>query len=92
MATANIKKDDNDDHEQWQAAQTIHDQHQWNESSDDDEKDDVDNHEFFDAHDTDFSQNQSASREVNAEAELLHKRLNAELSTNDETIKKKSPG
>ncbi len=89
MATSNIKKEDHED-QQWEAAQTIHNPHQWNDSSDDDEKNDVDNHEFFDAHDTDFNHNQSTSTEGNTEAELLHKRLNAQLSTH-EVIKKKSP-
>jgi hypothetical protein len=78
MATSNIKKDD-DEHEKWEAAEAIH---KWNDSSDD-EKDDIDHHEFYDAHDT--------STETNAEADLLHKRLNAQLSTNEE-VKKKSPG
>jgi hypothetical protein len=87
MASANINKDDN---EQWQAPQTIHDQHQWNDSSDDEEKNDVDNHEFFDAHDTDFTQNQTST---NPDVELLHERLNADLSTKEEaTAQKKSPG
>ncbi len=86
MATSNINKED----EQWEAAQTIHNQHQWNDSSDDD-NDDPDNHEFFDANDTEFHHNQSSSAEVNAEAELLHNRLNAQLSTEEEA-KKKSPG
>ena len=96
MATANINKDDNgNDHEQWQAAQTIHDQHQWNDSSDDDEdKNDVDNHEFFDAHDTEFTQNQTSTITGNPDVELLHERLNANLSMNEEAAaaKKKSPG
>jgi hypothetical protein len=91
MATSNIKKED-EEYEQWQTAQTIHNQHQWNDSSDDDGKDDIDNHEFFDAYDTDFNHNQSSSTEVNPEAELLHNRLNSQLSTNEEVIKKKSPG
>jgi hypothetical protein len=82
MATSNIKKDD-DEHEQWETADAIH---KWNDSSDD-EKDDIDHHEFYDAHDT----NIHPSTETNTEAELLHKRLNAQLST-DEQVKKKSPG
>ncbi|CAF1175978.1 unnamed protein product [Adineta steineri] len=85
MATSNIKKDD----EQWESIQTMHNQHQWNESSDD-EKDDIDNNEFFDAHDTDHHINQPPSTEVNTEAELLHNRLNSQLHT-DEVPKKKSP-
>lgn len=99
MATSNIKHDD-EDNEQWQAAQTIHDQHQWNPSSsdeDDEEKGGVDNHEFFDAHDTDFNhhqqqQQQTTTTEINPEADLLHQRLNAQLSTDEEPKKKKSPG
>jgi hypothetical protein len=90
MATSNIKQED-DEHDQWQTAQTIHNQHQWNDLEDDDD-DDIDNHEFFDAHDTDIHHNPLTSTEVNPEAELLHKRLNAQLSTNEENIKKKSPG
>ena len=86
MATANIKKTDHEQ-EQWETVQTAH---QWNESSDD-EKDDIDHHEFYDAQDTDFHHQQSSTTETNAEAELLHKRLNAQLSTNEE-VKKKSPG
>jgi hypothetical protein len=87
MATSNIKKQEDEDYDQWQ---TAHNQHQWDDSSDE-EKDDIDNHEFFDAHDTDFNHNQATSTEGNTEAELLHKRLNAQLSTHEE-IKKKSPG
>jgi hypothetical protein len=86
MATSNINKED----EQWETAQTIHNQHQWDNSSDDD-NDNTDNHEFFDANDTDFHHNPASSTEVNAEAELLHDRLNAQLSTKEES-KKKSPG
>jgi hypothetical protein len=91
MATSNIKKDD-EGHEQWEAAETIHNQHQWSDSSDDD----ID-HKFYDAHDTDLHHNQSppppppSSTSTNDEAELLHKRLNDQLST-DDTPKKKSPG
>lgn len=89
---------DFDNEKQWQ---TPHDQQQWNDLSDDDddigEDNDPDNHEFFDAHDTEFPQqsppSQTTSTEINPEAELLHKRLNAQLSTNEETTKKpKSPG
>ena len=88
MASASRKTDDN---EQWQNAQVIHDQHQWKDSSDDD---DVDNHEFFDAHDTDFKHEPSSptTTNVNAEANLLHERLNAQLSTDETVTKKKSPG
>jgi hypothetical protein len=90
MATSNIKKDD-EGHEQWEAAETIHNQHQWSDSSDDD----ID-HKFYDAHDTDLHHNQSppppaSSTSTNDETELLHKRLNDQLST-DDTPKKKSPG
>jgi hypothetical protein len=88
MATSNINKQD-DDNEQWQTAQDLHNQHQWDNSSDDDG---VDNHEFFDAHDTDFNHNQPSPTQVNAEAELLHNRLNTQLSTNEEVTKKKTPG
>ncbi len=94
MAASNIRKED-EDNDQWQTAQTLHNQQQWKDFSDDDDddaKDDIDNHEFFDAHDTDFNQHPSPSTEVNAEAELLHKRLNAQLSTSEEVKKKKSPG
>ena len=87
MASASAKPDDN---EQWQNAQMIHDQHQWKDSSDDD---DVDNHEFFDAHDTDFKHEPSSpAAKANTEADLLHERLNAQLSTSEPVTKKKSPG
>lgn len=88
MASSNIKKDE--EHGQWETTQSIHNQHQWNDSSDDD-KDNVDDHEFFDANDTDFHHQQSTSTESHTEADLLHKRLNAQLSTN-EVPKKKTPG
>ncbi|CAF3605182.1 unnamed protein product, partial [Rotaria sp. Silwood2] len=89
MATSNIKSED-EEHEKWQTAQaTTHNPHKWADFSDD-ENDDIDNHEFFDAHDTDFHQNQSPSTEAHAEAELLHKRLNSQLSTNEQE-EKKSP-
>ncbi|CAF1633357.1 unnamed protein product [Adineta ricciae] len=89
MASSTVKKDDAD-HDQWQAAQTGHDQFEWHQSSDDEENDDANNHEFFDAHDTDFHQNPSSSTEPNTDADLLHNRLNAQLST-DETTKKTKP-
>lgn len=93
MASSTVAKDAVDEGEQRQAAQGIHDQFQWNESSED-EKDNDDNHEFFDARDTEFhstSSSSAAATETNAEADLLHKRLNAQLSTN-ETPTKKTPG
>ena len=90
MASSTVKKDDDDARQQRAAAPGIHDQFQWNDSSDD-EKDDGDNHEFFDAHDTDFHPNQSPTTESNTEADLLHNRLNTQLSTSEET-KKKTPG
>ena len=87
MATSNV----NDEHEQWESASRIvHQPHEWSDSSDDD-NDDVDNQEFFDADDTDFNQNQSPSTKANAEANLLHERLNAQLSTNEKD-KKTLPG
>ncbi|CAF3343479.1 unnamed protein product [Rotaria socialis] len=88
MATANIKKED-DDPEQWQTTQGMREPHHWTDSSEDDNED-VDTNEFFDAHDTEFQQNQSPSTQTNTEAKLLHERLNADLSTN-ETVTKKSP-
>ncbi|CAF1022717.1 unnamed protein product [Rotaria sordida] len=88
MATANIKTED-EEYEQWHAAEAMRNPHQWADSSDD-ENDDIDNHEFFDAHDTELHKNPSSSTEGHAEAELLHKRLNSQLST-DEQVQKKSP-
>ncbi|CAF1543146.1 unnamed protein product [Rotaria sp. Silwood1] len=88
MATANIKTED-DEREQWQAAQTAYNPHKWADLSDE-EDDDIDNPEFFDAHDNDFHQNPSSSTEGHAEAELLHNRLNSQLSTSEQ-VQKKSP-
>ncbi|CAF0768493.1 unnamed protein product [Adineta ricciae] len=69
MASSTVKKDDAD-HDQWQAAQTGHDQFEWHQSN--------------------FHQNPSSSTEPNTDADLLHNRLNAQLST-DETTKKTKP-
>ena len=90
MASASSPKDDD---KSWQNAQHIHDEHQWKDSSD---EDDLDNQQFFDAHDTDFKEHRPSSpistSGVNVEADLLHQRLNTQLSTNESTTPKKSPG
>lgn len=67
----------NDD--QWK---NVHNQDDWEPSSDDN---DDDNHEFYDAPET------TTTTEVNREAELLHERLNSQLSTNETVEKKKTP-
>lgn len=64
----------------------VHNQHDWEPSSDDD--DDNDNHEFYDAPET----TPPITTEVNREAELLHERLNSQLSTSETVEKKKTPG
>lgn len=87
MASANPNKEEN---EQWKTIQDPHDPHQWSDSSDD-ENDHLEDPEFFDAKDDICNPSQSPSTENKAEADLLHNRLNAQLST-DEKKPKKSPG
>lgn len=90
MASASSKKDDEKSR---QNPTNIHDEHQWKDSSD---EDDLDNQQFFDANDADFHEQRPASplstSGVNAETDLLHQRLNSQLSTNESTKSQKSPG
>ena len=75
MASANVKKD-----EHWRPTRTEDNQHQWSDSSEDDEDG---NNEFFDASEVTAS--------VNPPPDLLHNRLNEQFPT-QETVKPKSPG
>jgi len=82
MATSNSNDDSS-----WK---NVHNQRDWEPSSDDD--DDDDNHElFYDAPET-TPPITTTTTEVNREAELLHERLNSQLSTSETVEKKKTPG
>ena len=80
MATANAKKDEREA-DQWRPTRTDDNQHRWSDSSENEDEDD--HHEFFDA--------SEVSAPANPQPELLHKRLNEQLPT-QETVKPKSPG